>query len=132
MRANWLAKSAMQIQSFRAIKARTKTDSSFQTPEQRRLLRGSETFTAQMSALQRVVSDTGSSGRDRELANRQIAILDELVRETDRRPTRKEADQLKVSDGYKQLLTIAEGQFKVLKASSFPNAIGGGAGLMAD
>lgn len=104
----------------RAIKAATKTDSSFQTEDQRKLLRSSSIFAGLRKKYQDVVENSESSADTKADAETQLTWLEKMTAEDAQRPTKTGAQRLKAADAYKRLLVAAENQFKKLKAELIP------------
>lgn len=100
---------------IRAIKARTKTNNSFQTDEQRALLKASETYRSRMDELSRAAT---SGDPPDEIAD-EMAVTRSMVANS-ARPSSGEADRLKKSGGYKKLLAAAERRYKGLKETLIP------------
>lgn len=117
---------------IRAIKARTKTNRTFQSEDQRQLLASSDTFRSCLDQLRTQASRPEISPADREELAATIATIESLVERTDRLPTKTEADWLKASMGYKRLLAAAERRFKLLKATLIPDCQRAWRGLHAD
>ncbi|MEX1028059.1 MAG: type I-U CRISPR-associated protein Csx17 [Candidatus Paceibacterota bacterium] len=104
----------------RAIKAATKTDSSFQTDEQRKLLRSSNVFASLRKTYQDVIDASDSHDDAKTHAQTQCDWLEGLSAPGAQKPTKKAAQRLKAADTYKRLLVAAENQFKTLKAKLIP------------
>lgn len=107
---------------IRAVKARTKTTRAFQSEEQRLLLQRNADFT---SVLQEVDSERrkASDTQDNSAVERAEAVTSEikaLATQVDCPPTKKDAQTIKKSDGYKRLLAAADRRFKSLKADLIP------------
>ncbi len=80
---------------IRSIKARTKTNKSFQTDEQRELLSKSEVFSQTLLLIEQLVAKPGISDDDRKKLRDEIAVIGGLVLPTTRPATKAEADRLK-------------------------------------
>jgi CRISPR-associated protein Csx17 len=106
--------------TIRAIKARTKTNRSFQTEAQRTQLAESPAFRGFVDQLTAAVRDT-ASGEDRSAIESELCEVQGLVAPASKPPTKVEAERLKASSGYKRLLAIADRRFKSLKASLIPD-----------
>jgi CRISPR-associated protein Csx17 len=106
---------------IRSIKARTKTNKSFQTEEQRQLLAQSETFLQTTGLIRELLNKEGSSNEEQEELRNEIKTLEELVSPANRAATKQEAARLKASPGYKRLLAAADRRFKNLKSSLIPD-----------
>jgi CRISPR-associated protein Csx17 len=105
---------------IRAIKARTKTNKTFQTDAQRDLLKASVTFRQCLSELQAQAARTDiTESRQAEIAAAIVEI--ERMVTTARTPTSPEAWELKKSEGYKRLLAAAERRYKALKETLIPD-----------
>jgi CRISPR-associated protein Csx17 len=100
---------------IRAIKARTKTNKSFQTEQQRTLLAESSTFRGFLDQLRTAVSRPDVSDADRVAIYKEVQEIEALVAAASKPPTKTEADRLKASSGYKRVLAVAERRFKTLK-----------------
>ncbi|HEX4130382.1 MAG TPA: type I-U CRISPR-associated protein Csx17 [Pirellulales bacterium] len=106
---------------IRAIKARTKTNRTFQTEAQRKLLASSESFRSVLDQLRAQAKKPDLSSTRRSELSEDIAMIENLVAKTDTPPTKPEADRLKASSGYKRLLAAAERRYKSLKATLIPD-----------
>lgn len=105
----------------RAIKARTKTNKTFQSEQQRALLAGSSTFRDCVDQLrtQAEIPDLAEAKRKELLI--EIAVLESLVSPAEKPPSKAEADRLKASSAYKRVLSAADRRFKLLKTALIPN-----------
>ena len=105
----------------RAIKARTKTNKTFQSEQQRELLANSETFRSCLDQLraQAAKPDVSPTKSDEFVAD--IAIIETLVARVAKPSTKADAERLKASTGYKRLLAIADRRFQALKATLIPD-----------
>jgi CRISPR-associated protein Csx17 len=105
---------------IRAVKARTKTNKTFQTDVDRDLLKSSTTFQDCLSELRRQAART-------ELAFSQRGEFAVIAAEVERivvagpRPSKADAKRLKASDGYRRLLAAAERVYKELKETLLPD-----------
>lgn len=106
---------------IRAIKARTKTNKTFQTAEQRQLLESSDTFRACLDQLDTQLNKPDLAPDKRLEIERDISTIRSLVSPASKPPQKAEADRLKASTGYKRLLAAAERRFKSLKATLIPD-----------
>lgn len=106
---------------IRAIKARTKTNKSFQTEEQRELLERSNSYRDCLDQLQTQLAKPELSSEKRTEIERDLSTIKSLILATDKPPQRTEAEALKASTGYKRLLAAAERRFKSLKATLIPD-----------
>ena len=106
---------------IRAIKARTKTNKSFQTEPQRTVLAESATFRGFVDQLKSAASKEGVSIEERDGVLAEICEVEYLVSPVSKPPTKGEAGQLKESNGYKRLLAVADRRFKSLKATLIPD-----------
>ena len=100
---------------IRAIKAATKTDRSFQSQEQRELLRSSRRYKSYLSEQLRVIESPETSKELAEKTQSQVAVLEGLVATSVKQPNRKQAENLKKQDAYDQLVKLANADFKKLK-----------------
>ncbi|MEZ6128616.1 MAG: type I-U CRISPR-associated protein Csx17 [Planctomycetaceae bacterium] len=107
--------------AIRAIKARTKTNKSFQTAEQRTTLRESLAWRTTVSALKDTLKNEGLPEAEKTRLNNALATVELLVSDADKPPTKAEADRLKKDEGYKQISRVADKAFKVRKASLIPD-----------
>lgn len=107
--------------TVRAIKARTKTNKTFQTQEQRLLLRNSTAYRDCIEVLRSQLQKPSLTEADRQNAEADLATVESILSETDRLPTKSDVDKLKTSGGYKKLLATAEREFKSLKAALIPD-----------
>jgi CRISPR-associated protein Csx17 len=106
---------------IRAIKARTKTNKTFQSDDQRQLLERSDTFRGCVDQLQTQLAKLDLTPGKRAEIERDVATIKSLVLAADKPPQRAEAEALKASTGYKRLLAAAERRFKSLKATLIPD-----------
>lgn len=106
---------------IRAIKARTKTNKSFQTEPQRTVLAESVTFRGFVDQLKSTASKEGASAEDLATIRAEMEEVEVLVSAANKPPIKSEADQIKASDGYKRLLAAAERRFKSLKGTLIPD-----------
>lgn len=104
---------------IRAIKARTKTNKTFQTSEERELLAGSRVFAEIVEQLSSSLA-TASDGTTHESLSRELSEVKLLVAEASGPPTGPVAARIKASSGYKRLLAAAERIFANLKARLIP------------
>lgn len=107
---------------IRSIKARTKTNKSFQSEKQRDDLQGSQLFQRMKvdltSELER--AQAGQDPDKVQLASTTLRELAALVEPATALPSAKQAKALKESDGFKRLLAAADRNFKQLKADLIP------------
>jgi CRISPR-associated protein Csx17 len=107
--------------TIRAIKARTKTNKTFQSEDQRQLLHRSDAFRVCIEELRRQLSQPNvPSDRWTEIQE-EISTIESLVTTAHRHPLKSEADRLKASAGYKRLLAVADRRFDSLKAGLIPD-----------
>lgn len=106
---------------IRSIKARTKTNKSFQTKEQRSLLSKSDTYLQTKDLVLSLREKSGITSAEAASLDEEIKGLELLTTDTDRFATKAEANRLKANAGYKRLLAAADRNFKRLKASLIPN-----------
>ncbi|MEI7460273.1 MAG: type I-U CRISPR-associated protein Csx17 [Pirellula sp.] len=134
----------------RAIKARTKTDSSFQTREQRVTTSQNVLFFSCIRLIEKELEEiekrritTNLPAEDEKSAKKlraELETINELVAEPgidrdtglDQRPTRLESDELKLKDGYKRFLKYAEAEFAKQKSSLISNCKKQWRGSIAD
>ncbi len=106
---------------IRSIKARTKTNKSFQTNEQRELLAASETFLQTSELIKSLQLKAGVSPKELVSLQDEMETLKGLVAPASRPATKAEADRLKVHVGYKRVLAAADRKFKKLKETLIPD-----------
>jgi len=107
---------------IRAIKARTKTNKSFQSEEQRSRLERSVLFQRLQAEITTEGERSLTSG-DEDTTQATATALRELkaiVESSLAPPNAKQAKALKETDGYKRLLAAADRDFKALKADLIP------------
>jgi CRISPR-associated protein Csx17 len=107
--------------AIRAIKARTKTNRTFQTEEQREVLQQSEVYRSTIASLEAQLMSPNSSAEKRIAAEDEIVTIRSLVAPAGRPVPKQLADRLKASPGYKRLLAAADRQFAARKAYLIPN-----------
>lgn len=107
--------------AIRAIKARTKTNKSFQTAEQRSALRESLAWRTTVASLRETLKKEAVTPEESQRAKAVLEIVELLVSDADKPPTKAQADRLKEEDGYKKVLRAAEKIFGVRKASLIPD-----------
>ncbi|MBI3463300.1 MAG: type I-U CRISPR-associated protein Csx17 [Planctomycetes bacterium] len=106
---------------IRAIKARTKTNKTFQSESQRQLLQRCDVYRGCLDQLQTQLSKPDLAADQRAEIERDISMIKSLVLAADRPPRRAEAEALKASTGYKRLLAAAERRFNSQKATLIPD-----------
>jgi CRISPR-associated protein Csx17 len=106
---------------IRAIKARTKTNQTFQSEDQRQLLERSDTYRSCLDHLRTQGTKPDLAPEKHAEIERAIATIKSFVRAADKPPQRAEAEALKTSTGYKHFLAAAERRFKSLKATLIPD-----------
>ncbi|MFQ3581965.1 MAG: type I-U CRISPR-associated protein Csx17 [Chloracidobacterium sp.] len=106
--------------AIRAIKARTKTNKSFQSEEQRQLLESDTTYRDTLQRLRERLEKPGIEDEERDKLNRDVQVIESLTQKVPKPPTKREAQALKGSAGYKRLLAAAEHRFKDLKSDLIP------------
>lgn len=106
---------------IRAIKARTKTNKSFQTEAQRTQLAESATFKAFVDQLKTSLDKDNIPATEAVELNAELREALSLVSDAGKPPTKSEADQIKASGAYKRLLAVADRRFKSLKATLIPD-----------
>lgn len=103
--------------AIRAIKSRTKTTANgFQSDAQRQLLEKNETYRSVLQQLHAQLKKTDLSPEKRTGAESDIATIRSLTLKA-KPPTKRTADSLKASSGYKRVLAAADRRFKLLKAT---------------
>ncbi|MFQ3593997.1 MAG: type I-U CRISPR-associated protein Csx17, partial [Gemmataceae bacterium] len=107
--------------AIRAIKARTKTNRSFQSEEQRQLLTSDPTYLATLQQLREQLKKPDIEHEERAKLNSDIQVIESLTQNASKPPTKPEAQTLKASGGYKRVLAAADRRFKVLKATLIPD-----------
>jgi CRISPR-associated protein Csx17 len=105
---------------IRAIKARTKTNKTFQTDEQRQRLKASATLQECLSDLRTQAARTDLTGLRRDEIATAVAEIEGMAIAA-RPPTAPEARQLKRHEGYKRLLAAAERRYRELKETLIPD-----------
>ncbi|MEI8210977.1 MAG: type I-U CRISPR-associated protein Csx17 [Planctomycetota bacterium] len=106
---------------IRSIKARTKTNKSFQTDEQRQSLANSDVFNQTISLLEQLGSRSDVPEKERDIVLKEIDVVRSLIIPATRPATKAEAGNLKENGGYKRILAAAERRFRSLKASMIPD-----------
>ncbi|MBI3405280.1 MAG: type I-U CRISPR-associated protein Csx17 [Acidobacteria bacterium] len=106
---------------IRAIKARTKTNKTFQSEAQRELLSNSETFRSCLDQLRTQVAKPDLSPTKRDELVADITTIESLSAPAAKAPARADAERLKARSGYKRLLAAADRRFKSLKATLIPD-----------
>lgn len=104
----------------RAIKDRTKTDKTFQSDDQRRLLLASEVYRESINSIGESLKKAESDIQKKGLEDEKKTI-ESIVAPAEGPPTRGAAERLKRSKGYKRLLATAERHFKDHKATLIPD-----------
>ena len=117
---------------IRAIKARTKRNSAFQTEQQRELLEKSTTVHECLELLQCQMARKDLAESRRDEISREIATINSLYSKAEERPTRSDVERVKASPGYKRLLAAAVRRFSSLKAGLIPNCARNWRGAHAD
>jgi CRISPR-associated protein Csx17 len=107
--------------AIRAIKARTKTNKSFQSEEQRQLLETDPTYLITLQQLRDQIKKPDIENEERARLNSDIETIESLTSSASKPPTKTEAEKLKASAGYKRLLAAADRRFKALKATLIPD-----------
>lgn len=107
--------------AIRAIKARTKTNKSFQSEEQRRLLESDPTYQSTLQQLREQLKKPDIQPEEQAKLNNDVETMESLTCNASKPPTRTEAEALKASAGYKRLLAAADRRFKALKATLIPD-----------
>ncbi len=107
--------------TIRAIKARTKTNKSFQTVQQRELLENSGIFEQTLDVLAKSLSLPDTTIESKKTIEAEIDTIKFIVAHSDSIPKKPEVDRLKESLGYKRLLNAADRRFKSLKSTLIPD-----------
>jgi len=107
--------------AIRAIKARTKTNKSFQSEEQRQLLESDPSYLATLQKMREQLKKPDLKDKERIELEDDIRTIESLTRKVSKPPTKTESQSLKSSGGYKKLLAVAERRFKALKATLIPD-----------
>lgn len=105
---------------IRAIKARTKTNRTFQSEEQRKSLMDSAVYRECLGQLRELAAGPDLPQCDRDSLAAEIETVESLTSPAASPPTRQGADGLKENPGYKRLLALAERRFKALKSNLIP------------
>lgn len=106
----------------RSIKARTKTaPHGFQSEEQRQILEADPTYRNLLQQLRDQLQNPDIGAEEQARIRNEIATIESLSSKASKPPSRKEADALKNSPGYKRLLAAADRRFKALKATLIPD-----------
>lgn len=107
--------------AIRAIKARTKTNANgFQSEAQRQLLANNDTYRSVLQLLHEQLKWTDLAPENRAEVEGDIVTTTSLTQRTNP-PTRRSAEVLKASTGYKRLLAAADRHFKSVKATLIPD-----------
>lgn len=107
--------------AIRAIKARTKTNKSYQTEEQRQLLESDRTYLSTLQQLLEQLKKPGIDPEDHVQLSTDIKVVESLTYVVSKPPSKSEAKDLKESAGYKRVLAAADRRFKTLKATLIPD-----------
>jgi len=99
---------------IRSIKARTKTNSSFQTEPQRQLLETSEAYRECLEQLQIEMDKPGLPPEKSQELSECVSEIHSLV-EKNGKPLKLEAKENGRNPGYKRVLALADRKFKALK-----------------
>ncbi len=106
---------------IRAIKASTKRDRTFQTNEQRGLIRDSPTTAETIEKIESEMKKQGVDDSIKQKLKRELDVISYLKTNTQKPLSAKEADALKDQAGYKRLLAAADRRFKTLKEALISN-----------
>lgn len=106
---------------IRAIKARTKTNKTFQSESQRDQLANSSTRRTVLDQLRVQLAKPDLAPEMRAELDADMTIIESLVLPAKGPPTKAQVDGLKASSGYKRLLAAADRQFKTLKGTLIPD-----------
>ena len=93
----------------------------FQTEEQRQWLERCDTYRGCLKQLQTQLSKPDVADDERREFEESISTIQSIVHFASSPPSKKEANILKASTGYKRLLAAAERCFKSLKAALIPD-----------
>ncbi len=107
--------------AIRSIKARTKTNKSFQTGEQREQLRASESVRQTRSVIEDLMKKENATDETNTSLQAELDMINFILSDTDKTPKTPEVNRLKNSAGYKRLLNAADRRFKALKATLIPD-----------
>lgn len=107
--------------AIRAIKARTKTNKSFQSEEQRRLLEADPTYQSALQQLREQLKKPDIEPEEQAKLDSDIETMESLTCNASKPPTKTEAEALKAKVGYKRLLAASDRRFKALKATLIPD-----------
>jgi CRISPR-associated protein Csx17 len=107
--------------AIRAIKARTKTNKSFQSEDQRQRLQADQTYRGLLQQLQEQLKKPDIEHEERAKLQSDLKTIEALTLSDSKPPTKTEAQALKASTGYKRVLAAAERRFKSLKATLIPD-----------
>lgn len=107
--------------AIRSIKARTKTNKSFQSEDQRQLLESDLTYRSLLQQLREQLKKPEIEHDERAKLESDLKTIEALTRSVSKPPTKTEAQALKASTGYKRLLAAADRRFKALKATLIPD-----------
>jgi CRISPR-associated protein Csx17 len=101
---------------IRALKARTKTTpKGFQTSAQRQLISSDRLYQIHVEKLRNKINSTTLILEEKAQAQTDLGILESLVKETTRLPTKDDVKQLSNSEAFKQLNNAADNRYKKLK-----------------
>jgi CRISPR-associated protein Csx17 len=117
---------------IRAVKARTKTNKAFQSEDQRQLLENSPAFRSCLGRLRTRAANPELPHTERNELAAEIAMIESLVAERSKPPSKIEAQQIKANPGYKRLLAEADRCFRALKATLIPDCRRGWRGPHAE
>ncbi|MBS0261280.1 MAG: type I-U CRISPR-associated protein Csx17 [Planctomycetes bacterium] len=106
---------------IRAIKARTKTNKTFQSEDQRQLLQRCDIFCGCLDQLQNKLSQPDITAKRSAEIEHDISTIKSLIVAADKPAQRAEVEALQASTGYKYLLAAAERRFKSLKETLIPD-----------
>ncbi len=107
---------------IRAIKARTKTNRTFQSQEQRTKLAASNLIKKLFDEVKLELKKAEDNNDQDKIVTAQTTLKEiaELITQRNDHPTKKEAEIIKDYNGYKRLLSAADREFKALKADLIP------------
>jgi CRISPR-associated protein Csx17 len=106
---------------IRAIKASTKRDRTFQTDEQRELVRSSPVTAETIEKINSEMRKEGIDEKSQKKLRRELDTIEQLTTSKTMPGSAKEADARKNETGYKKLLAASDRHFKLLKEELISN-----------
>jgi CRISPR-associated protein Csx17 len=106
---------------IRAIKASTKRDRTFQTDDQRKLIRSSHITAETIDKIRSEISKPGLDESVKQKLYTELEIISRLMTNSQKPASAKEAEDLKIHSGYRRLLAASERHFKTLKEALISN-----------